>query len=333
MPESANNEPVITEAARHFVSSIRLPEIARLMNSRSEDLDAASQALRKLTQAAEELNDPVTDAWSLGRRFPALLAEHQTTWRSAFRIRVEGHFVESVCDTFSDIWQTVFLPVLLDRSTRAAGVVEFSDFDWIRIFGKPRQESKSWIVFCADGQVSTQIELRAPMDSPLMIPMWLMAVQSDASLRVLAGEHLATVPRAERARRHVYDYSPIGDQDLSVSIEAMRDTAGSVDYMRNLMLASVVFFTDKDVLSHDSVYKILDENGISTRTFHRALNPIYSVTLPSLEMARARHRRAEQQGQAESQPVRVKKNTAGRGKRTRPTAKKRRSARREVTTP
>ena len=333
MSEFASHERVITEAVQHFVTGIRLPEIAQAMHRRAEDLDAASQALRKLTQAADELNDPVTDPWSLGRRFPGLLAEHQTTWRSAFRNSVAGHFVESVGDAFGRVWQTVFLPVLLDRSARTAGVVEFSEFNWIRIFGKARKESKSWTVFCSDGHFSAQLGLRAPIDSPFMIPLWLTAAVSHSALGMQAGEHLATEPRVDQARRRVYDYSPICDQDLSISIEAMRDTAGSIDYMNKLMLYAVQFLTDKDLLSRDYVYKLLDRNGISTRAFHRTLNPMYSVTLPSLEMARARHRRAEQQGQAESQPVRVKKNTARHSKRSRTAAKKHRTSRREVTTP
>lgn len=331
--EFVSPERVITDAVRHFVTSIRQPEVAQALESRAEDLYAASQALRKLTQAAEELNHPVMDLLSLGRCFRGLLAAHQATWRTAFRSSVEGPFVGSVRDSFADFWRTVFLPVLLDRSIRSAGVVKFSGFDWVRIFGEPRQKSKSCRKCCCDGCCSAPHRLQGPIDFHFIMSLLPPPVLRDPAPGMHLGDHLPTAPRAEQTRRHVYDYSPIGDKDLYVNIDAMRDAVASVEYMIKLVSSSIAFIENNKWVSRDYAYGLLDRHRISTGAFHRALNPIYGVTLSSLVKARARHRRAQQQGQAESQPVRTKKNTARRRKRARPAAKRRRSARREVTTP
>ena len=308
-----SHERVITEAVRHYMTAIRLPEVARALHCRAEDLESASQALRKLIQAAEELDEPVMDPGSLGRCFPALLAEHQATWRSAFRSRIEGDFVDSVRDAFSDHWQTAFLPVLLDRSIRSAGVVKFSDFDWLRIFGKPRQESKPWSICCSDGYFSAQHGLRVPMDSQFIMPRWPAAVLGNSALGMHVGDDLATEYRVAQTRLHVYDYGPIGDQDLSISIEAMRNTVASIDSMRRFICSSIVFIEKNKLVSRDYAYELLNRHGISTGAFHRALSPLYRVTQSSIEKARARHRRAQQQGQADSQPVQEKKNGPKRG--------------------
>lgn len=336
MHEFASNALVIEEAVHHYLAAIRLPELARAMHQRSAGLAAASQALRALTQAAEEVNDRVTDSWSMQRRFPKLLAAHQATWGKAFQSRLEGHFAEPIRTLFGHIWRTIYLPILLDRSTKSAGIVECSDFNWVRIFGKPRQESKSWTIFCSDGYFANIQQVGHLASSQFMYPFWMVAGVLSGLFRYQRDKLFNEGERPIRGRRDLYDYSPISEQDVSVSIEAMRDTAASVDYMIKLMVLSAGAYKEKDLLSLGYVYRLLDEKKISTAAFHRALIQEHKVPLHTLEVARLRERTARTgrpAGLSEKRPRRRAKKTSEPG-RKRPAARPSRSrTRREVTTP
>lgn len=333
MPEVASLSPELTHAVESYLLAMTQHELAEAQQQRIADLAAASEALRALTQAAEELNDRETDAWSLHRRYPELLAAHQATWRKAFRSSLDGHFTEMVREKFAETWRIVFLPVLLDRSDKSAGNIKFGDTDWVRIFGTPRQQSKSWSVFCSDKCYTARITISLPVQSTAEIQIWLIAAISKRCLRSQAG-HTAVdgEPDKPQIQGKIYDYSPINEQDLIVSIEAMRDIAASVDYMKKLMTSSARAFANDELISLSYIWKYLYEKNISTADFHRAVTPYYQVTKSSIEMARARYRRARQE-QATPQSARERKTSGQHSQKTPSEARKKQSPRREVHTP
>lgn len=336
MHEFASSDLVIAEAVRHYLAAIRQPELARAMHQRAADLAAASQALRALTQAAEEVDDRETDPWSMQRRFPELLAAHQATWGKALRSGLSGHFAEPIRALFGHIWRTIYLPILLDRSIKSAGIVECSDFNWVRIFGKPRQESKSWTIFCSDGYFANMQQIGHPASSQLMCPFWMVAGVLSGFFRYQRDKLFNEEERRILGRRYLYDYSPISEQDLSVSIEAMRDAAASIDYMTKLMVLSAGAYKEKDLLSLGYVYRLLDEKKISTAAFYRALIQEYKVPLHTLEVARLRERKARTgrpEGLSEKRSRSGVKKMSERGRKRTATRPSRSSTRREVTTP
>jgi len=324
----------LSDAVRDFLLAEHQKELAEALRQRAADLAAAGNALRALTQAAEELTDSETDAWSLQQRFPALLAAHQTTWGKAFKSGLDGHFTELVRDLFGHKWRQIFLPVLLDRSFKHSGIVDYGHMYWVRIFGRPRRESKSWVVFCSDGWSTARVKLSYSRASLMKGPLWLVAELSKRALQMQAREAISGDDYMGQEQRTVYDYSPIGEQDLSIRIEAMRDIAASVSYMEKL-ISNDAFVSGKDpFFTREAVFALMGKYQISTADFHRALGHFYQISRSSIEMARARYKRAQKgKGQATQQSARPQKNSAAHSQKTHVAVRKRRTSRREDSTP
>lgn len=109
----------------------------------------------------------------------------------------------------------------------------------------------------------------------------------------------------------IYSYGPIGKNDLEIRLDAMRDTAASIDYIIKLMTFSANSHEKKHFANMDYVYDFLDKENIRTKEFHKALSLAKrTVERRALEVARNRHRRKKMQSTASEsapRPTRTKK--------------------------
>lgn len=322
-----------------YWQAVQTPLLAEPLRERATALCAASAALRALAKGGREGLDRSIDGWTLQQTCPDLLAAHQRTWCDALSSSPKGSLAPDTRKTFIHLWKTILWHMSIMDVLEVAQFSDFGLIRWKRLFGKQKSRIAPAIIFCADAKRQAHIDLGRIFPGSDLVPIERVALLSDMVLRGSFDQRLKIawdqepMPRAEHGSREIYDYSYIGLNDQTVYFETIENVAHSIECAGELLRLVANDFSSEKRSRFDRVYRYLEEKKLSTAAFHRALNPIYRVTPPSIDKARARHRRAQQQGQAESQPVRTKKNTARRRKRARPAAKRRRSARREVTTP
>lgn len=303
MNESGSPRPELLEAIQSYMLTLRMPEVAELMREQRTHLIAASEALRALISAAEEWSGSVVYPSALKTRHAALLKAHQATWLKAFRTELSSQCDHKIRHMFDGVWKQAFLPVLLDRSEKYAGITEMGAITWIRIFGIPMSMVSAGTILITDRITSLFYDFTLTgkggetLSADVRSPLLPIAVALDRLLMHKAQQGQPDTNFGQSAQRILYSYGPIGNNDQEVRIEAMRDAAASVDYMIKLMDFCTQAYTNKKFLSMAHVYRYLDTAKISTADdtakistadFHRALSPLHKVELHALEVARNR---------------------------------------------
>lgn len=296
MDEPVNLPPALRQAVNEYEWAINGPAMAPLLCEQIGNLKDASAALRALISAAEEWSGPAVFPSMLQQRHAALLAAHQTTWTKACLLEMRSRVIEPLRSMLSSIWDKVFLPVLLDRCDRSASIFEFRNIKWIRIFGSSqpnvcpeglmvtdRIESACCVLSADSRTAETSDKAGVPLETAILV--------CDGTLRHQASRNEGHPIDNSETQRTIYVYSPIGKNDREPSLDAMRDTAASIDYIIKLMTFSANSFRRKDIANMRYVYEYLDKENIRTNEFHRALSRVRRVERHAIEVGRSRHRR------------------------------------------
>lgn len=327
MDESDSPLTDVQTAVSLYWQALQTPSLAEPLRERAAALCAASVSLRALARGGRAGLDRSTDGWTLQQRCPDLLAAHQRTWRDALSPSPKVAVAPDTRDLFSRLWKTILWPVSMMDVLESALPSDFGLIRWRRLFGKQKSNIAPAILFCADAKRQAQIDLRQIFPGSLAVPIERVALLADLILQGRLDQQLRIeweqdpMPREDASPREIYDYSPIGLDDQLVYFATIDNVCHSFESAGEMLRHAAEDFSSGQPSRFDRVYRYLEEKKLSTASFYRALNTIYSVTLPSLEMARARHRRAQQPVPADSQPVQAKKTRRGaaneRGRRRR----------------
>ncbi len=294
MDEFVNLPPALQQAVNHYEWAINGPAMAPLLCEQIANLKAASAALRALISAAEEWSGPVVLPSMLEQRHGALLTAHQTTWTKACLLQLRSRVVEPLRSMLNDVWNKVFLQVLIDRGDRGASIHEFRHIKWIRIFGssRPIVLPESTMVTDKITAACCVVSTRAGESSDsASVPLETTILVCDAILRYQAARQEGRPIDDSEAQRTIYSYGPIGKNDRELNLDAMRDSAASIDYIIKLMTFSSNSFRRKPISDMSYVYEYLDKENIRTNEFHKAISQVRRVERHAIEMGRSRHRR------------------------------------------
>jgi len=291
---------IMREAVNNYLFADDAPAIAAGLKVLHARLRAAGAALRALIAALERIDAVQSHPSRIKLLFPALLKAHQRTWTDVVDLTRWGITDPILLSTLDAVWTGCLLKILIDRTERSARSEIFDGVPVVRIFGTMSPALTSEMLFLTDGHVARGIQPKLPADYhddpsssgeqfPFRDARFLL--QCDLHGMLLA-RSLTNITAAQRALRPLYCYGPIGDFDLEISLDALRDCAAAMafvaegaDSMARLFATAI---KDKSCALGSVV-----RHGISPTAFARALAVHRRVETHAIETALARFRKQQ----------------------------------------
>ena len=336
MLETASITSPVQQAVTDYEWISNAPVLAEALREQTVNVSAARAALRSLTEQVEERCSSWISGSMLRSDHRAKLLEHQETWMRAFSLARRSRLEEPILSMLRAVWKRVFLPVLLDRIDTTAGSYESEGRLWIRIFGSSQPTVSDDPVIVTD-RAECIIAINSPRSGlsdglpqqkpslDLMIKIYDSFLRAEAIIRGEQGFD------ARPEKLTLYSCGPIGNNDLVININAIRNTIASLAYMEKLMMFCAESLSDKRRRNLGYVWDSLDMHGIPTPLFHKALSNIRHVERHAIAVARLRHRKQRADSAPATPKLDAKRSHSLEQRRGKPRPQqKRKPARREA---